>query len=134
VLRVRLYDDAGETTLTDIWHIMPLDYWLIDDVMYRTYDEGDLTHLKARLAEHILGWVNGPGWPVFDEFFVPVSRPAGRKFVALDVVFQSFDYTQYKYGTPLKPGSTRVIYSYRPEGTRPGPQPTLPTSAQETSQ
>jgi hypothetical protein len=121
VMKVVLHEDSGKTTSAYAWNVVPLDYWVGADVLARIYHpEGDLQDKQERFARLILQWTNGEPWREFDEFY-PMARPTpGARFVGLDVVLEQTDYRQYRYGEPLRPLSTRTLYSYR-ESTRPQP-------------
>jgi len=121
VMKVVLHEDTGKTVSAYPWNSVPLDYWVAADVMARIYNpEGDLQDKKQRFAQLILQWTNGEPWPDFDEFY-PAAQPSpGARFVGLDVVLEQTDYRQYRYGEPLRPLSTRTLYSYRESGQ---PQP-----------
>ncbi|MDY7225119.1 hypothetical protein [Hyalangium rubrum] len=118
VMRVVLHEDTGKKTEVYVWNAVPLDYWVAVDVMARIYlPEGDLHDRQERFAQLILKWTNGEPWPEFDEFY-PAAQPSpGARFVGLDVTVDQLDYRKYRYGEPLPPEGTRLLYSYRESGT-----------------
>ena len=116
-MMVVLHEDTGKTASVYAWNAIPLDYWVAADVLARIYlPEGDLHDKQEGFARLILQWTNGEPWPEFDEFY-PAAQPSpGARFVGVDIVLEQLDYRQYRYGEPLRPLSTRTLYSYRARG------------------
>lgn len=112
LLRFVLHDDHGHRVVVDSGRVIPIEWYRAVGLAENVFILETDNQRKDQLAQLLLDRLNREGWPAFDESYSAVSPAPGARFVGLEVVLLDYDFTQYRYGEPLRPSGVERQFTY----------------------
>jgi hypothetical protein len=114
--KIRLYEEAGESRLVDVWEVLPLEFFRAISVIREVFVNSNDAEKQRALAAYIIDTLNNSPWDAFDQTYASV-RPQTR-FVGLELLQIELDLRPHPRplsmngeGGPLAVGE--VLFSYQ---------------------
>jgi hypothetical protein len=112
LLRFVLHDNQGHRVVVDSGRVIPIEWYRAVGLAENVFLLDTDNRRKDQVAQLLLDRLNTVGWPAFDESYSAVSPAPGARFVGLEVVLLDYDFTQYRYGEPLRPVGVERPFAY----------------------